>query len=239
MQENLTKEEKRKRKLDVILRNAAKAFTERGYYKTSLDDIAKMQNVTKPTLYYYIKNKEDILVKCEEVACGRINAMLDDIMSRDASGFEMLYHFIRKYTNIITDDVARCHVRHRGQMEDKDLAAQSIQNHKDIENRVREIIRLGIKDGSIRDCNSTICCENLNLAKSKVLCINGCKCSFAFRLKVETKCRTAHLRFSPTRRLLHPRVAFAIRIGGGIGHGWRALRAINSVQRALTRQPSN
>ena len=42
---------------------------ERGYYKTSLDDIARMQNVTKPTLYYYIKNKEDILVKCEELTC--------------------------------------------------------------------------------------------------------------------------------------------------------------------------
>ena len=41
-------------------------------------------------------------------------------------------------------------------MEDPELAAQSIQNHKDIESRVREIIRLGLGDGSIRDCNSTI-----------------------------------------------------------------------------------
>lgn len=156
MQVNLTKEEKRKQKLDVILRNAAKAFMERGYYKTSLDDIAKMQNVTKPTLYYYIKNKEDILVKCEEVTCGRINRMLDEVMDSGSGGYEMLYQFIRKYIQIITDDVARCHVRHRGQMEDQSLAEQSIQNHKDIENRVREIIRRGLDDGSIRGCNSTI-----------------------------------------------------------------------------------
>ncbi len=156
MQENLTKEEKRKKKLDVILRNAAKAFMERGYYKTSLDDIAKMQNVTKPTLYYYIKNKEDILVKCEEITCGRINAMLDMVMAQKSSGYEMLYNFIKEYIIIITDDVARCHVRHRGQMEDEVLRKQSIQNHKDIEFRVREIIRLGISDGSLRDCNSTI-----------------------------------------------------------------------------------
>ena len=57
MQRNLTKDEKREQKLHVILSNAAKEFIERGYYKTSLDDIARMQNVTKPTLYYYIKNK--------------------------------------------------------------------------------------------------------------------------------------------------------------------------------------
>jgi len=156
MQQNLTRDQKRQQKLDVILRNAAKAFMERGYYKTSLDDIAKMQNVTKPTLYYYIKNKEDILVKCEQVTCGRINAMLDQVMAGQVNGFDMLTAFIKQYVNIITDDVARCHVRHRGQMEDKTLAAESIKNHKDIEHRVREIIRLGIKDGSIRDCNSTI-----------------------------------------------------------------------------------
>ncbi|MCC3862375.1 TetR/AcrR family transcriptional regulator [Pseudemcibacter aquimaris] len=153
---NITREEKRKQKLDVILRNASKAFMEKGYYKTSLDDIAKMQNVTKPTLYYYIKNKEDILVKCEEEACRRINGLLDDIFAGGGNGFQMLYRFVQGYIGIITDDIIRCHVRHRGQMEDETLRAASIQNHKDIESRVREIIRIGITDGTIRDCNSTI-----------------------------------------------------------------------------------
>lgn len=156
MQDILTKEQKRKNKLNVILRNAAKAFMERGYYKTSLDDIASMQNVTKPTLYYYIKNKEDILVKCEEEACGRINYLLDQVIDGSGNGFQKLYKFIFGYIGIIMDDIVRCHVRHRGQMEDDQLRAQSIQNHKDIENRVREIISIGIEDGSVRDCNSTI-----------------------------------------------------------------------------------
>ena len=156
MQRNLTKDEKREQKLHIILSNAAKEFIERGYYKTSLDDIARMQNVTKPTLYYYIKNKEDILVKCEQITCGKINSLLDIVMARDISSLDMIQEFINEYIKIITDDVARCHVRHRGQMENKELAAKSIKNHKDIEFRVREIIRRGINDGSIRDCNSTI-----------------------------------------------------------------------------------
>ena len=156
MQRNLTKDEKREQKLHIILSNAAKEFIERGYYKTSLDDIARMQNVTKPTLYYYIKNKEDILVKCEQITCGKINSLLDIVMARDISSLDMIQEFINEYIKIITDDVARCHVRHRGQMENKELAAKSIKNHKNIEFRVREIIRRGINDGSIRDCNSTI-----------------------------------------------------------------------------------
>lgn len=153
---NMSREEKRKQKLDVILRNAAKAFMERGYYKTSLDDIASMQNVTKPTLYYYIKNKEDILVKCEEVALQRINGLLDEVMAVDGSGFQMLYKFIQGYIIVITDDISRCHVRHRGQLIDEELRALSIQKHKDIEQRVRDIIQVGISDGSIRECNATV-----------------------------------------------------------------------------------
>ena len=129
---------------------------EKGYYKTSLDDIAKMQNVTKPTLYYYIENKEDILVKCEEEACLRINGLLDSILSERISGFDMLYSFVKGYINIITDDIIRCHVRHRGQMEDESLRAQSIKNHKNIELKVREIIQKGIGDNSLRNCNSMI-----------------------------------------------------------------------------------
>lgn len=153
---NITRAEKRKLKLDRILRNAAKAFMEKGYYKTSLDDIAAMQNVTKPTLYYYIKNKEDILIKCEEIACERINGLIDNVLETKLSGFEMLYKFIDGYIQIITDDIIRCHVRHRGQMEDENAKRQSIKNHKSIELRVREIIDIGIKDKSIKTYNSTI-----------------------------------------------------------------------------------
>jgi len=156
VQKNITREEKRKQKLDVILRNAATAFMNQGYYRTSLDDIAKMQNVTKPTLYYYIDNKEDILIKCEEQALLRINTMIDGVIDVAKSGFEILHDFIEDYIDLMTDDVIRCHVRHRGQMDDDQAAANSIKNHKELEYRVREIIRIGIKDKSIRDCNSTI-----------------------------------------------------------------------------------
>lgn len=153
---NITRAEKREQKLDRILRNAAKAFMEKGYYKTSLDDIAAMQNVTKPTLYYYIKNKEDILIKCEEIACERINGLINKVLETKMSGFEMLHKFIDGYIQIITDDIIRCHVRHRGQMEDESAKIQSIKNHKSIELRVREIIDIGIKDKSIKAYNSTI-----------------------------------------------------------------------------------
>ena len=152
----LNREEKRQLKLDAILRHAAAAFMAKGYYKTSLDDIAQLHNVTKPTLYYYIKNKEDILIKCEHVASVRINGLLDEVTATDETGFIQLRNFIRGYVEIVTDDIIRCHIRHRGQREDREARDASLKMHRGIEHRVREIIGRGVRDGSIRDCNSTI-----------------------------------------------------------------------------------
>ena len=152
----LNREEKRQLKLDAILRHAAAAFMEKGYYKTSLDDIARRHNVTKPTLYYYIKNKEDILIKCEDVAGVRINGLLDQVTAFEESGFTQLQKFIEGYVEIVTDDIIRCHIHHRGQREDPKARDASLKMHRAIEHRVREIIGKGVKDGSIRPCNSTI-----------------------------------------------------------------------------------
>lgn len=148
--------QKRQKKLDAILRHGAAAFMEKGYYKTSLDDIARLHRVTKPTLYYYIRNKEDILIKCEQVASERINGLLDEVGASDENGFCRLRKFIEGYVEIVTDDIVRCHIRHRGQREDPAAKEDSLKMHRGIEHRVREIITGGIVDGSIRPCNSTI-----------------------------------------------------------------------------------
>ena len=150
------REEKRQLKLDAILRHAAAAFMEKGYYKTSLDDIARLHKVTKPTLYYYIRNKEDILIKCEDVASLRINGLLDRVTALDDSGFAQLQKFIEGYVKIVTDDIIRCHIRHRGQREDPAAREASLKMHREIEHRVREIIGRGVEDGSLRPCNPTI-----------------------------------------------------------------------------------
>lgn len=51
-------------KRDAVLRAAAQLFNERGFHATSLDDVAERLHITKPTLYYNIKNKDEILFKC-------------------------------------------------------------------------------------------------------------------------------------------------------------------------------
>ena len=58
----------RELRLDALYRVAAAAFRRNGYHGTSLVDIARELGVSKPTLYYYVANKQDLLFQCHLVA---------------------------------------------------------------------------------------------------------------------------------------------------------------------------
>ena len=49
-----------------IVRKAAILFNDMGYFNTSMNDIAEAVGVRKPTLYYYISSKEEILYLVHE-----------------------------------------------------------------------------------------------------------------------------------------------------------------------------
>jgi AcrR family transcriptional regulator len=54
-----------RRKLE-ILRGAAAAFRDRGYAGSSVRDIARRLRMTPGNLYYYFRNKQDILYFCQD-----------------------------------------------------------------------------------------------------------------------------------------------------------------------------
>ena len=67
-------ETKRKAKRAQILESAVRSFAAKGFYGTSMDDIAEELLLTRGSLYYYFRDKEEILALCHETA---LEAMLD------------------------------------------------------------------------------------------------------------------------------------------------------------------
>jgi len=78
---NPSRERERSRaiKREAVILAAARAFRERGYHNTSLDDVAAALNVTKPTIYYYVANKEEILFECFRAGLDEIKAVFDQL----------------------------------------------------------------------------------------------------------------------------------------------------------------
>ncbi|HUN27249.1 MAG TPA: TetR/AcrR family transcriptional regulator [Steroidobacteraceae bacterium] len=144
----------RQAKRDAVLAAAARAFRERGIHNTTLDDIAAFLNVTKPTIYYYLASKEQIIFECFSLGAGRITAVLGELAASRGSGREKLAALVRRYAEVMASDFGWCMVR----VEDHDVSApvaQQLRSMKsEIDQGIRGIIRAGCADGSIRSCDA-------------------------------------------------------------------------------------
>src|SRR5437763_16629907 len=62
-----------------ILKSAAKAFRRLGYHGATVESIAAALRMKKGNLYYYFKNKEEILFACHQYSLDRLLQMLDEV----------------------------------------------------------------------------------------------------------------------------------------------------------------
>src|ERR1035437_9807660 len=75
-------------KREAVLKTAAHLFLEKGYGRTSLNDVAERLNITKPALYHYFHNKEDILLECYRLGTSMIEEILNDIAAHCGNGLK-------------------------------------------------------------------------------------------------------------------------------------------------------
>src|SRR3954447_12790882 len=75
-------------KREAVLKTAAQLFLEKSYTRTSMNDVAERLRITKPALYHYFRNKEEILLECYRLGTGLIEGILNDIASHCGTGLE-------------------------------------------------------------------------------------------------------------------------------------------------------
>ena len=137
----------------AALETAARAFNERGFYKTSLDDVAAELNVTKPALYYYFRSKDEILYECHSAAIQSITDGPLDLGDRDASGLEKIEQLVRRYVAMIVQSFGRCLVLVGTQPLERQNAAKCRAGRRGINDLLVRLVREGIDDGSIAPCD--------------------------------------------------------------------------------------
>ncbi len=140
-------------KREAVIRAAARAFNQKGYHNTSLDDIAAALEVTKPTVYYYVSNKEQLLFECFLAGVEQIRTAFRDVKNLDLSARERLNAVLRHYAQAVASEFGWCMVR----TEDLDLSP-TMSNHikalkSEIDHGIRRLIRDGVQDGSIHPCD--------------------------------------------------------------------------------------
>lgn len=143
-------------KREAVLKTAAQLFLEKSYGRTSLNDVAKRLNITKPALYHYFHNKEEILLECYRWGTTLIEASVNEIAAQYGTGLAKVEAFIYAYARALTVNFGRCVMR----LDEGDLSGEArseVRAYKrKIDRRLRSFIQEGIEDGSIALCDPKI-----------------------------------------------------------------------------------
>lgn len=138
---------------DRILRAAAACFNQKGYSGTSLKDVARQLGLTDAALYYYVRNKEELVYQCYLRAADLGHRAMERARESDGSGFERAFLYIRNHVEIMVGDAGPVAIMsevpslkpaHRNE-----ILAISRRHSLAFE----EILSNGIRDGSIADCD--------------------------------------------------------------------------------------
>lgn len=146
----------RERKREAVILAAARAFRQRGYHNTSLDDIARELNVTKPTVYHYVANKEQLLFECFRTGLGLIMTGFEEVRGSGGSARTRLAYVMTRYAEALTSDFGWCMVQAENQNLSPVMSQKVKKLKSEIDQGIRRLLQEGIIDGSIRACDAKI-----------------------------------------------------------------------------------
>ncbi len=147
--------EKRRRRRQEILHAALRAFKERGYHATTLDDIAERIGVRKTALYHYVPDKEAILYECHRESLTELERLMKEARELDTAS-EQLAHVIREHVRVMTDTLEGSPLAFEVTAFSPERQKEMIAARDRYERELRRIIDRGIEEGEFRRVDSKI-----------------------------------------------------------------------------------
>lgn len=149
-----SRQEERDQKREAILRTAAALFLRQGYDRASLNDVAALLNISKPTLYIYFPSKDAILLEVYRYGFQIASSAIDEALERNQTGLERVRAFIRGYSKIMTQDLGMCLVRINFRVLSAEDQSHVAAERGRVDRALRSFIEEGIADGSITQCDA-------------------------------------------------------------------------------------
>lgn len=133
-----------------IIKTAASLFATNGYYSTSLDEIARAVGIKKPSLYYHIDSKQQIL---REIVRGIIEP-LEEITTLSKSSLsprEKIKYIINTFVELHTER-KECTAIYLNELKFLDRKSRNAiqQREKKVEQILQQILMEGANDESFR-----------------------------------------------------------------------------------------
>jgi AcrR family transcriptional regulator len=153
--EQLTSAFDRKAQYDIkrriLLYEAARMAMESKSGTLSLTELARNLNITKAALYYYFKNKQEILFECYSLSFDAADEALELALVSGFDAAQKIELFVYNYMLSGLKDLYR--TMSLRTMPLSPAYSQRILERRDVlHGKLRELVAEGIKDGSIAPC---------------------------------------------------------------------------------------
>jgi len=156
------REERAVEKKLTILRMAANLFIQKGYYATTIEDIANELRMTKGAIYYYVNSKEDLLFQCHTLVATKCIENLQEIIESNDTSLKKLEKSIESLVVYIIEENAVFNIINRHNMLSEELHKKVLLQRDYYEELFESVLEDGKKDGSFHT-------ENVKLAKLLIL----------------------------------------------------------------------
>lgn len=146
------------RKEDILV-TAERLFATKGFFKTTMMEIAKDSEYPLATIYHFFKSKEDIYFKLIEERVERLFGNLRIAASRATTSIEKIKEIIRTELRYFEDqkDFFKIFITERSGFEwtvKEDLGKKINRMYIHYLNFIQRIIEQGVKKGELKDLNS-------------------------------------------------------------------------------------
>jgi len=155
------KEEQRRMKRDKLLKEAAACFNQKGFSGTSLKDVAHRLNISDAAIYYYVKNKEELVHLCYIRALDLGEAALKRAIKEGGSPLERLELFVRYQIDEVCGEdgpVAIMSEIPALKPDHRDYVLERSTRHT---KKITRLIKAGIADGTVSSPNPIASCDAL------------------------------------------------------------------------------
>lgn len=143
----------------MLLSVAAQCFNEKGTTGTSLKDVARRLGITDAAVYYYVRNKEELIYLCYSRALDIGTAAFDQALSSDGSSLDKIRVYIRRQIEAVCGDEGPVAML-------SEIPSLSPQHRDEIVARSRahtqrlvSLIEAGVSEGAIDTPDPAIACN--------------------------------------------------------------------------------
>lgn len=156
-------EQAKKAKKDIIIQEALKLFSQKGYVETSMDDIVVASQISKGGIYNYFKSKEEIFLAIAEDRFNKRHNLIEDF-PENASNKEKLVKYIHWTLKGLFDEKTSLNARFTFEFwsvlsRNEETSEKAKERYSLFYNDLAKILRAGIENGEFKndlDINSIV-----------------------------------------------------------------------------------